>query len=201
MITPPLSPAEQVSALVDGQLQCAELAQVLKACEDDASLLASWRDYHLIGDALRGEDALSEAAGLSFLARLQPALQAESVRRVESVPGQSVKTQGHVEAANEPRFRWRWAGAAASVMALAAVAWSLGHEWLRDESALAGADAPTLWSTPQGVMVRDAALEDLMEAHRQQGAETVLPMPSGFLRNATFESPTSAEDRSGVSRP
>jgi sigma-E factor negative regulatory protein RseA len=41
-------------------------------------------------------------------------------------------------------------------------------------------------------MVRDARLEELLAAHRQLGSNSALQLPSGFLRNATFEAPQNA---------
>ena len=37
------------------------------------------------------------------------------------------------------------------------------------------------------VMLRDPELDALMAAHQQLGGHSALQMPSGFLRNATFE--------------
>jgi sigma-E factor negative regulatory protein RseA len=37
------------------------------------------------------------------------------------------------------------------------------------------------------VMIRDPQLDALLAAHRQFGGTSALQMPTGFLRNATFE--------------
>jgi sigma-E factor negative regulatory protein RseA len=42
-------------------------------------------------------------------------------------------------------------------------------------------------NTNQGVLIRDAELEALMAEHRQHGGVSVLQMPAGFLRNATYD--------------
>ena len=77
----------------------------------------------------------------------------------------------------------------ASVALLAGVAWTLVARPADDAgSTLALGQTPLVVASPQGAIIRDAALQELMEAHRQQGGASVLPMPSGFLRNATFES-------------
>jgi sigma-E factor negative regulatory protein RseA len=39
----------------------------------------------------------------------------------------------------------------------------------------------------QATMIRDPRLDALLAAHRQFGGTSALQMPSGFLRNATFE--------------
>jgi sigma-E factor negative regulatory protein RseA len=36
-------------------------------------------------------------------------------------------------------------------------------------------------------MIRDPRLDELLAAHKQAGGATALQMPSGFLRNATFD--------------
>jgi len=38
------------------------------------------------------------------------------------------------------------------------------------------------------IMLRDARLDELLAAHQQAGGAS--QMPSGFLRNATFEGPS-----------
>ena len=51
---------------------------------------------------------------------------------------------------------------------------------------------PTIVSvSPQGPMIRDARLEELLAAHKQMGA-TTLQVPPGFVRNAGFETPRQA---------
>jgi len=49
-----------------------------------------------------------------------------------------------------------------------------------------GTSALAMAAEPQ-VMIRDPQLDALLAAHRQFGGTSALQMPSGFLRNATFE--------------
>lgn len=178
------SHAEQLSALADGQLQGAELEQALLACQQDDGALARWRDYHLMGDVLRGTSPLmAQADEAAFLAKLRPALQL-----TQPVPAQPLQMAPAREATNASR--WRWAAGLVSLAVVAGSAWTLLSTAESDELALG--ESPILARTAQGVIVRDAALEELMEAHRQQGSASVLPMPSGFLRNATFEAEPAA---------
>lgn len=169
------SSAEQLSALADGQGRDLDLARVLAACGQDVQLQQRWRDYHLIGEVLRGQLPGAPVDEVAFLARLRTSLQASALRQ-ESVTG---------TAANEPRFGWpQWATAATVVLA-AGVLWALDG-WVRDAPELAQA-RPVLRASAEGPIERDAALQELLETHRQQGGASVLPMPSGFLRNATFD--------------
>lgn len=191
---PPSPAAEQLSALADGHLQGPELQQALSACEQDADLLASWRDFHLIGEVLRGAPAAAHAEEARFLARLRPALQQELASSMPAPAAAQVMTHAvHTEAANEPRFRWRWAAGFASFALVVGVAWTLAGGSLEEEGALAAGESTVLIVGSQGVVIRDAALEELMEAHREQSGASVLPMPSGFLRNALFEAAPAAQ--------
>lgn len=184
MTRPTFANAEQVSALADGQVRGPALEQTLTACAQDPQLLAAWRDYHLIGDALRGAAPLAQADEVRFLARLRPALAAQAPRRMAA--GGSRRDQ----AANSPWFAQRWVAGVAVLAAGAGLAWSLVVGDRPPELALG--ESPVVASSPQGPVVRDAALEELLEAHRQQAGASVLPMPSGFLRNATFDAEPAA---------
>lgn len=43
-----------------------------------------------------------------------------------------------------------------------------------------------------GVLIRDARLDQYLMAHKQFGGSSALGMPAGFLRSATFEGPSAA---------
>jgi sigma-E factor negative regulatory protein RseA len=58
--------------------------------------------------------------------------------------------------------------------------------------AQAGSSPQMVVASPQGMMVRDAQLEELLAAHAQLGRSSSLQVPSGFLLNATFETPKNA---------
>lgn len=168
-----------MSALVDGQLHGVELEQALLACEQDPTMLNRWNDYHLVGELLRGAPLHIQADDAGFLARLRPALHLR-----QPVPAQALQQSFVQEASNASR--WRWAAGFASLVLVAGAAWSLLDGTASDDE-LVLESSPMLVSSPQGMVLRDAALEELMQAHQQQSGASVLPMPSGFLRNATFE--------------
>lgn len=186
--------AEQLSALADGQLQGPALSQALQACDQDSAMLQAWRDYHLIGEVLRGVPVQTPADEAQFLARLRPALQVQPRPELPTPPAPWPPEFPRRQSANQPRFHWRWVAAVVLVVGLA---WTLGTEWSSQEASLAASESPLLVTGPQGVMIRDAALEDLMDAHRQQGGGSTLPMPSGFLRNATFDTVLPPSSRAG----
>jgi sigma-E factor negative regulatory protein RseA len=129
----------------------------------------------------------------------------------------AIQIQRRVDAANEPVFRWKLVAGAASMVAVAAISWTLigsGTAGSQAGAQIAAQQQPTTNSvlaaaaigsqqpagatlTPTRVMVgngnpqvmlRDPRLDQLLEAHQQAGGAS--QMPSGFLRNATFEGPT-----------
>lgn len=158
---------------------------------------------------------------LKHEARLQPAIQlglnqaADVVPRVQAVP---------VESANEPVFRWKWAAGFASAAAVLAVSWSLvggvvggsGAQLAQNgapsaevalrtagESSVISQVASSEPNDANGsgaeVMLRNPQLDAMIAAHSQLGGGSALQMPSGFLRNATFDA-APGRSISGTSR-
>lgn len=100
---------EQVSALMDGQLEDADCDGCLRRLKDDEELREDWAVYHLIGDALRGTPSRGMAA--SFAERL-------SAEPTVLAPGAAPRRRV------SPRRQTLYAlSAAASVAAVAAVGW------------------------------------------------------------------------------
>jgi sigma-E factor negative regulatory protein RseA len=189
---------DRMSALADGELQGDEFAQTLAACERDPALLASWNDYHLIGDVLRSPDLLATRNASPFLTRLQSRLAQEAIAPVaqtDALPPALPPTLTSFSAvtqtaANDSVFRWKMLAGVASMAALAVMIWTMAVPTSSTGSQLAQNPASTdavLVASPQGVIVRDARLDEFLAAHKQVGGSSALQMPSGFLRNATFE--------------
>lgn len=203
------STRETVSALADGHLEGdAFVAAVQQVCHDD-DMRATWQAYHLVGDVLREglHGGCSDQA--QFLSRFQARLAAEApmqpvVRTSAEVPSM-LRTR--MAAANEPVFRWKLVAGAASIAAAAAIGWNLmapatfgtGSQLAQQQipstmaSSASAVDArggarQTLQVVSGGgaqAVIRDPRLDQLLEAHREAGGAS--QMPSGFLRNATFE--------------
>ncbi len=182
------SEREKISALVDGQLLADEFEQVLSACEHDPQLKVCWSDFHLIGEVLRSPALEASAYDPAFVARLQQRLSAESPPAALAVSPVVAQTMQRT-AANDSVFRRKLMAGMATLAAVAAVSWiTLGIGTQPQVSELAqAAPEQVLVASPQGIMVRDARLEELLAAHKQFGGTSALQMPSGFLRNATFE--------------
>ena len=193
-----------MSALADGQLQGDEFAQALRTCQLDASALPCWNTYHLIGDALRAPAPAAFPAStgdeLAFLARLnlriaqEPSMQMSDEAqqtavavKVPDMPAALRQLRG--QAANDGNFRWKLVAGFASLAAVSAIAWNASGLLMPAPLPQLAQAAPVqiLVRSPQGPVVRDAGLEELLAAHRQLGARSVLQEPSGFLRNAAFD--------------
>ena len=204
---------EQVSALADGQLRGNALAQAVSQVCDDEALRTTWQTYHLIGDVMRAGAHSPCSDSSAFMSKLQQRLAAEQPiakpMQLPLAPAAPI-VAARVEAANEPVFRWKLVAGAASLAAAAAIGWNLvgvgtatpGAQLAQQQqstpviAAAATQSAPVallepsrvvVGNTPQ-VMLRDPRLDQLLEAHQQAGGAS--QMPSGFLRNATFEGPS-----------
>ncbi len=189
---------ELISALTDGQLSHDELAHAMALCKGDSNALAQWNAYHLVGDVLRSPGLVAQGADPAFLDRLRSRLSLEASLDVVA-PGvvagpQDTSASGAPrEASNDAAFRWKLVAGFASVAAVAAVAWTAGAGLLAPSAApqlaQSGGPQPVVVMSEQGAVLRDARMQELLTAHKQFGGTSALQMPSGFLRNATFEAP------------
>lgn len=209
---------EQLSALADGQLQGPELAQAL-ALADDEEGRTTWALYQIVGDVLRAPDLAPQTDHSAFLHRLrqqlaqEPPLTAAVPATVSPAPSlvAIAPPSVHTESANDPIFRWKLVAGLASVAAIGAIAWntwsvgataplpsaqmalvtpvapiSAASSAPQQAQHLQTAQAPA--SAP--MMIRDPRLDELLAAHKQFSGATALQQPAGFLRNATFATPS-----------
>ena len=216
MQTPELSPqnCELLSALADGELQQQEWPTLLQTCVQYPAASGNWNLYHMIGEALRSPGSAVELTDLAFLARLNQQLAKHP--HTESEPQANLPTpysgvasdfaattltgKRRETASNDSHFRWKMVAGFACAVAVCAVAWNASISTfpaagpqLAQSGALTEGTVPqqVVVASPQGLMVRDARLEELLAAHKQLGATSAWPVPPGFLRNATFETPQS----------
>jgi sigma-E factor negative regulatory protein RseA len=61
---------DKISALMDGELDEHQARQQIARLKQDESLVECWHAFHVVGDALRGEGALSGDFGRRLSARL-----------------------------------------------------------------------------------------------------------------------------------
>ena len=205
-----LATRELLSALADDQLGQDACSGLLEACKADESALECWKTYQLIGDQLRLPAGPRLSVGVddefAFVRRLSKQLAGEAAivsapALVETMPPVLVTGQRQYggQAANDSSFRWKLVAGVASLAAVAAIAWNASGLLVPSSSPqLAQFLGPQIVVTsPQGPVVRDLKLEELLAAHRQFGTATALQESSGFLSNATFEMPRDTSSGSG----
>lgn len=204
--------SEHVSALCDGELDHRSLDTLLAGYGSHDEVQAQWWRYQLIGEVLRGQATPpAVAAPRDFLAALNDRLDAEQPPQAlvsASSPGPSVRRP----AANDAVFRWKLVSGLASVVAVAAVGWTVltsapqgaaGPVLAQGSTAapaatvavaqpraaaeLPAATRPVVVSTSQGKVLRDPALERLLAEHRQHGSMSAFQASTGFIRNATYD--------------
>lgn len=196
MTTQDSSGDEMLSALFDGQkVPDSALANLPVAGEHGVH--SDWNCYHVIGEVLRGSlSAAVVGADPAFLQRLSTRLSHEVVEPMATpaVMSPDPVAVSAVQAANDHQFHWRLVAGFAGLGAVAVLAWtitglSIGTSLPQMAQDTGAANLVT--ALPEGPMIRDARLEELLSAHKQMGAST-LQVPSGFVRHAGFEAPLSS---------
>lgn len=193
---------ELVSALVDGQLRGDEFVRAMALLERSSEARQSWHAYHVVGDVLRTGQAAVSAHEADFVLGLRARLQQEALpSRLQAAPDSMIPDaalpsardrQGEQRPSANDRH-WRLVVGLASVAMVGVIAWQGFQGSGSTRAQLASVPVATLASTPQlavspaPVMLRDPQLDALLAAHRQFGGTSALQMPTGFLRNATFE--------------
>lgn len=179
----PPSPDGLLSALADGELANADLQNVLAPY----TVHSDWNAYQVIGQVLKGypDSAMPESADPAFLQRLNLRLANEKIAPA-ALPAvrQGLVAEPNQPAANDTVSRWKLLAGFASLSLVMVV---IGRYVDLPGTPTA---AQIVVSSPQGPIVRDARLEELITAHKQLGSSS-LQAPSGFLRQAGFDNPQS----------
>lgn len=208
-----LPPMEDVSALVDGELDESAVARACAQWRDDTSAREAWHTYQLIGDVLRSDDLASTASRDSaFLASLRERLATEPVVLAPQPALAPVEVVVLPAVANGHAGRRQWRTPAAVVAGFAVVASVLvvtrmpvagdagtvlaaaGNS--NASATLVSASSPAPGAVQvfdrqvepvdalDGQLVRDARLDEYLAAHKKFGGSSGPGVPSGFLRNA-----------------
>jgi sigma-E factor negative regulatory protein RseA len=200
---------QAISDLADGRIGGQAFVDAVELVGSRSDGHEVWHRYHLIGDAMRGVDALPNQSGVDFVSGFRAKLALEPVFPRAARVGELQELRRDTEltakpgkSANDGVFRWRMLAGLASLTAVLAVGWNMveGFKVHSDApmASLTGTqvDQPAVANLgnaipavkgPQ-VMLRDPHLDALMAAHKQFGGTSALQMPAGFIRNATFES-------------
>lgn len=196
-----LNQREQLSALMDGELQGEEWLQALQSAEQGEGRVI-WQAYHVVGDVLRSPELAAGALSSSaFLAHFNERLAREPAPTAIQPLSETVTKKDasvgleHPQAANASVFRWKMLAGFASLAVVASVGWNSWDRLVPGDAQTgtqlavsAPAVSPVAAAVPP-VMIRDPRLDELLAAHRQFGSTSALQMPAGFLRNATFDAP------------
>lgn len=184
---------ERISALMDGDLPAAELGALLDELAQQDASANDWHLYHVAGDVLRSQALAPQRADLAFWGRLEQRLAKEALAFPVASPSEnklSVPPSRTYAPANGP---WRWvAGATFTVlvgMVSAGLWWTAAPGPSPQLAAVPASGLETAALQTPAVMLRDPELDALMAAHQQMGGHSAWQMPSGFLRNATYERP------------
>lgn len=198
--------AEDLSSLMDGELEASAMAVACGHWRDDREVRAQWHAYHLIGDVLRSEDlASTPARDAAFLAALRSRLADEPVVLAPSTPAAAPDDVSR-------RQRRSWATPVAVAAGFVVVAGTLvvtqmagglsSRGALPDATLAASAgplpvvvsasDAASAVGDPPSVvlngrLVRDVRLDEYLAAHKRFGGSSLPGGPSGFLRNAAAD--------------
>ncbi|HOE40966.1 MAG TPA: sigma-E factor negative regulatory protein [Rhodoferax sp.] len=189
--------SELVSLLVDGRLRGAQFGRAVEHLSASADARQAWDSYHLIGEVMRSGPAQARGHDPAFVQRLLNRISTEATKNI-AIDALSIRAEG--QNTSKPRAAndgwWLRIAGIASVALVGVLAWQ-GY-LLMDQPAVTlvsspatanPATAPVAMASAEasGSMLRDPRLDALMAAHRQFGGASALQMPSGFLRNATFD--------------
>ncbi|WP_213766794.1 RseA family anti-sigma factor [Caballeronia sp. dw_19] len=192
------SRGERLSAFVDGESfdGSGDISQFLSGFTQKDR--ASWSDFHLIGDALRSDDlAASPAASSAFMNAFSARFEAEAhVFAPAAIPAVST------ERLRSRLFRRRVVPAFAVAAAAATLTWIVvpqlqgvdGHNGAQTASlssdhvqrvAMASMPAASMRSpVVEANIIRDASLDQYLEAHQQFSQQPVMPGSMPLIRTA-----------------
>lgn len=207
---------ERLSALVDGQLCGEEFAHTVEWLDRDDDARLTWDAFHLVGEVLRSGEAMVRTRDTGFVRRVSFRLQQEPSHgfnwdAIDSIVIDRVCTGGegvsvsNDTAANDSTFRWKLLAGVASMALVSVIGWQAVSDWGAQTVEPKFAQGPVQVQVPlqtarsdfipqqavvagePQVMLRDEQLDALLAAHRQFGGMSALQVPTGFIRNATFE--------------
>ncbi len=170
---------EKISALIDGELEEREAQQQFARLKQDHELAHSWATFHLIGDAMRGERALSQGFGERLTLRLAGEPTVLAPRPVAS-----------------RRFVAYALSAAASLSAVALVGWmALFNNPLAPQPDLAQAPnttPPAATPTPSAQLASvpsEGRMNEYLIAHQEFSPSTEIQGLATYIRGVSSTRP------------
>lgn len=189
------SRGERMSAFVDGESldELGNISQFLADLKNQDR--AQWSEYHLIGDALRSDDlAVSPATSSAFMAAFTQRFESEAHVFAPAALPAAAKRQGVMRRRVMPAF--------AVAAAAATLTWivvpqlqgvdSRGGAQIASVSTdsvqrVAMASIPAATARPvltEANIIRDASLDQYLEAHQQFSQQPVVPGSMPLIRAA-----------------
>ncbi|EKZ99345.1 RseA family anti-sigma factor [Cupriavidus metallidurans] len=204
--------AEQISALMDGELAPHDVDAALGLAKGDAGM-ADWSMYQLIGDAMRSEELTHAGSTEAFLSRFSAQLEAEPhvlvpavaqagrhrllvrpswVRRV--VPGTAIAAAvAAVSWVVVPQMRGP-GGVGAPDAVVASVEQPAGATVKAGVAAPAAAGSIMAVSADSAQMIRDPRLDEYLRAHRASVAtDAFVPTMRTVVNGVNFSQDNSQE--------
>lgn len=170
---------EQISAMMDGELDEAQMARQLTRMRAEPGLRDCWITFHVIGDALRGKQPLSDAFARQVFEKLESEPTVVAPRRRVA-----------------KRTRTYVLSAAASLSAVAVVGWlALFNNPLVPQTQIATAPpqaAPgvTTASSPQISNVpSDGTMSEYLIAHQEYSPSTAIQGLAPYIRTVSGAQP------------
>lgn len=169
---------ENISALMDGELDDQQATRELNRLKTDSALRAEWHSYHLVGDALRGERLLSPGFNEKLAQRLAEEPTVLAPRRVPAKP---------------TRFTTYALSAAASLAAVALVGWmalSPSVPVAPLAKVTPSIPAPVLVDAPQVATVSsEGRMNDYLLAHQGFSPSTAIQGLAPYIRSVSTTRP------------
>ena len=192
--------------MADGELDDADAAACCSAWGKDAELRAEWHAWHLIGDVLRSEDLAGDPRrDRRLVGAVRTRLQSEPI--VLAPASLMGRTPGASRGIGRPG--WRAGAAVAAGLVLVVGTFTLirpgdaprptgvALDTSRAAAAAVPAVAPATTAEAAAIpvaivadnrIIRDAQLDQYLEAHKQFAGSSALGLPTVFLRGATVDS-------------
>ncbi len=113
---------QQLSALIDGEGDLERSEHLLLAAQSDGEIARAWREYHLIGDVMRGDDALATTqARMSMASRVLAALENEPTVLAPKMVAQAQATKSN----DKKTVVWSVAASVAASLFVALFVWDM----------------------------------------------------------------------------
>lgn len=194
--------AEQISALMDGELAPQEVEAVVALAKSDAGM-ESWTSFQLIGDSLRSEDLLHAGSTTAFVSRFAACLDNEP----HLLAPAAARAVGRHRLLFKPSWMRRVVPGTAIAAAVAAVSWVVVPQMQGGTDSATGAaivaQAPAAAPAAAGVvtvaadsaaMIRDPRLDEYLRAHRVSvPTNAVVPTMRNVANSASFSQDNTQE--------